>query len=98
MGRRFPRPASEALRRVQESVAPMTPLARAQTQWAGIVGEAIAAQATPVRERRGELTVRCESSVWAQELDLMAPSILTKLNQAIGENSIKKLKFEVGRT
>lgn len=96
MGRRAPRPASEAFRVVRESVAPQTPLGLAQARWEEIVGPAIAAAAEPVAERRGELVVRCESAVWAQELDLMAPTILTRLNAELGA-PIEGLRFEVGR-
>jgi predicted nucleic acid-binding Zn ribbon protein len=95
-GRRFPRPASQAIRRVQASVAPLTPLAAAQSGWAEIVGPAIAAAAIPVSERRGELIVRCESSVWAQELDLMAPAILARLREATGSEAVQGLRFEIG--
>ncbi len=96
MGRRAPRPAAAAFSRVRKSLAPLTPLGLAQAQWSEIVGTGIAAAATPVAERRGELVVRCESSVWAQELDLMAPSILAKLNEAIGTEALTGLRFEVG--
>jgi predicted nucleic acid-binding Zn ribbon protein len=40
----------------------------------------IAAEATPVSERGGVLTISCSASVWAQELDLMGPVVLERLN------------------
>ena len=42
-----------------------------QTAWAEAVGEAVAAEATPVSERDGVVTVACRSATWAQELDLL---------------------------
>ena len=41
-----------------------------------VVGESIASPGEPVSERGGVLTVSCSASVWAHELDLMAPDIL----------------------
>lgn len=97
MGRRAPRPVAEALRAVRESVAPMTPLGLAQSRWIEIVGEGIASAAEPVAERRGVLVIRCESSVWAQELDLMASSILDRLNDGLAATPLTGLRFEVGK-
>ena len=45
------------------------------------VGPSIAAQAQPTAERGGVVTVSCAASVWAQELDLMAPQIITALER-----------------
>ena len=50
--------------------------------WADAVGEAIAGEAGPTSERGGILTVSCSAAVWAQELDLMAPVILERLNRS----------------
>jgi len=96
MGRRAPRPAADAFRAVRESVAPLTPLGIAQARWTELVGEQIASAALPVAERRGELVVRCESSVWAQELDLMAPAILARLHEVLGPGALRGMRFEVG--
>ncbi len=52
----------------------------------------IAAEARPVAERGGVLTVSCAASVWAQELDLMAPAILERLNSALGRGAIARLR------
>ena len=51
-----------------------------QRAWHGAVGAAIAGEAQPTAERGGVVTVSCSASVWAQELDLMAPAILERLN------------------
>jgi hypothetical protein len=47
--------------------------------------------------------VACESAVWAQELELLAPDLLTRFGAALaGEEgrpaagSVKKLRFVVG--
>ena len=83
MRRAAPRPLSLALDSVAERLAPATPLAHLQRAWPGVVGEVIAREARPVSERAGVVTVACGSAVWAQELDLMAPSLLPAMNAAL---------------
>ncbi len=85
--RRSPRPVVLALEEMQSELAPETVLAEAQAAWRASVGDAIAEQARPISERGGVLTVACSASVWAQELDLMAPSIMERLNRALAGSS-----------
>jgi predicted nucleic acid-binding Zn ribbon protein len=67
--------------------APATPLAAVQAAWAGAVGERIAAEARPVAEKGGVVTVSCSSATWAQELDLLSAELLQKLSDALPEGS-----------
>ena len=90
--RRSPRPISLALGRLSEDWAPDTLLAQAQRIWPTVVGEAIAAEAQPVHERAGVLTVACSASVWAQELDLMSSAILEPLNAGLRHGRVTKLR------
>lgn len=91
--RRAPRPAANALRTALDRAAPKTPLAELQAAWAKVVGEQIAAVASPVSERGGEVTVSCSDSVWAQELDLMQGQLLERLRERLGERAPKSLRF-----
>jgi predicted nucleic acid-binding Zn ribbon protein len=91
--RRSPRSLAPALELLRDTVAPATLLAEVQRVWPEAVGAAIAAEAVPTRERGGVLTVSCSASVWAQELDLMAPSILTALNAALEGNPLIRLRY-----
>ena len=93
--RRAPRPASSALRAALERAAPKTPLATLQVAWREVVGERIAAVATPVSERAGEVTVSCSDSVWAQELDLMQDQLIERLRGRLGESAPQSLRFRV---
>jgi predicted nucleic acid-binding Zn ribbon protein len=93
MGRRAPRSAAEALRLVRERAAPRTGIAAVQSAWSDVVGERIAAVAEPVSERAGTVTVECESSVWAQELDLMQDRLLAALRERLGETAPRGLRF-----
>ena len=90
--RRSPRSLSFALDDFRDSVAPDKVLAAVQRDWSEAVGPAIAAEASPTGERNGVLTVSCAASVWAQELDLMGPAILARLNELLGTGAIERLR------
>jgi predicted nucleic acid-binding Zn ribbon protein len=90
--RRSPRSLSFALEDFRDGVEPDTVLAGVQRVWPAAVGSAIATEATPSAERGGVLTVSCTASVWAQELDLMGPAILARLNELLGTQAIKRLR------
>jgi predicted nucleic acid-binding Zn ribbon protein len=97
MGRLAPRPAAKAIQGARRRAAPATTLAATQSVWGATVGPALAAAAEPVGERAGTVTVRCESSVWAQELEMMGPQLLAKLAERLGEKAPRSLRFETGR-
>ena len=79
MSRTAPRPLSEPLRALTAALSPAA-------------GPAIAAAARPTGERAGVLTVRCEAAVWAQELELIAPELIPRLNAALGGEAIRELR------
>jgi predicted nucleic acid-binding Zn ribbon protein len=93
--RRSPRPLSVALEPLQDRWAPDTTLARVQRAWSEAVGDYIAAQARPVSERGGTLTVTCTTAAWAQELDLMAPDVMGRLNELLGASQVTRLRCTV---
>jgi predicted nucleic acid-binding Zn ribbon protein len=80
MRRRAPRPAGVAVAALTSRLAPRTALAEVQRVWPVAVGAAIAAEAQPTAEHDGVVTVSCNSAVWAQELDLMGPDLVARLN------------------
>ena len=100
MRRLAPRPAAWAFERVLASLAPATTLAKVQSCWPSVAGEALAREAQPVSERAGIVTVGCRSSVWAQELALMAPDLTERLNAVLAEDGgrpvVAELRFRVG--
>jgi predicted nucleic acid-binding Zn ribbon protein len=87
-----PRPLSHAVAALADRLAPQTTLAEVQRVWPAAVGDVIAAQAEPTGEREGVLTVTCSSSVWAQELDLMGPDLVGRINAALGADSVRSLR------
>ena len=90
--RRSPRPLSFALDDIRDELEPDSLLAEVQRAWQGAVGAGIAAEAQPTGERGGVVTVSCSASVWAQELDLMAPAILDRLNSALRAGRVSRLR------
>jgi predicted nucleic acid-binding Zn ribbon protein len=93
--RRAPRQALAAIRAARDRAAPRTGLAATQAAWTEVVGEQIAAVATPVSERSGTLTVECVDTVWVQELDLMQTQLLERLSAELGELAPSALRFRV---
>jgi predicted nucleic acid-binding Zn ribbon protein len=79
-----PRRIGDAIAPVRDAVAPQTLLAAVQGAWSEAAGAAIAAEAEPVAERDGTVTVACHSATWAQELDLLAPELLRRLRESPG--------------
>ncbi|MGA2451938.1 MAG: DUF721 domain-containing protein [Solirubrobacteraceae bacterium] len=92
MSRYAPRPLATALEQFTGTLAPASTLARVQEVWESTVGAAIAASSRPTGEHDGVLTVTCEASVWAQELDLMAAELIPRLNHALGTEQIRALR------
>jgi predicted nucleic acid-binding Zn ribbon protein len=90
--RSAPRSLQHALGDLSDELAPATLLGDVQRVWSATVGPSIAAQAQPTADRGGVVTISCAASVWAQELDLMAPQIIQRLNAALGERSVQRLR------
>lgn len=97
MSYKEPRPIADALQRVVARAAPATALARIQGCWEMVAGGVVAAEAEPVAERDGVVTVACRSAVWASELELLSPGLVESLNGALGAHSVRALRFVVGR-
>ena len=77
-------------------VEPPPVLAGGLGWWAGLAGERIAGEAWPVRERDATITIACAKATWAQELDLLQNDLLARLNEALGEPRVRRLRFVVG--
>jgi predicted nucleic acid-binding Zn ribbon protein len=90
-----PRQIGEAVQRVTARAAPATTIARLQGLWESVAGPVIAAEAEPVSERGGVVTVACRSAVWANELELLAPGLVEGLNGALGTPAVGSLRFVV---
>jgi predicted nucleic acid-binding Zn ribbon protein len=90
--RAAPRPLALAVAALRAELEPATPLAAIQRAWPHAAGQTVAAQAQPVAERAGVVTIACRSAVWAQELDLLAPAVVERLNEALGRPAVHALR------
>ena len=65
--------------------------------WDKAVGEKVATRARPFAVSAGCLMVAVESSAWRQELHLMKPAILRRLNSMLGGEYLKDIRFAARR-
>jgi hypothetical protein len=99
MRRLAPRPLKVALDGALPDAAPAGLLGRVQAAWPEVAGTTVAAEAEPVSERSGEVTVGCRSAVWAQELELLGGDLIARLNAALETRAeaapVTRLRFVV---
>lgn len=95
-----PEPLEGVLERAGENRFAKKQLPIPLAHWRAAVGPRIADRARPIALERGVLVVKVVSSVWANELSMLAPQIMKKLaesrpNGAAGVE-VKSLRFRVG--
>ncbi|MFJ7997028.1 DUF721 domain-containing protein [Streptomyces sp. NPDC096310] len=65
-------------------------------RWPQIVGEDLAKHCVPQRYDDAEdarvLTVQCDSTVWATQLRLLAPRLVARLNEDLGQGTVRMIK------
>jgi predicted nucleic acid-binding Zn ribbon protein len=66
-------------------------------RWEALVGPDIAAHCRPQTLTEGELLVVAESTAWATQLRLIAPTIMARLHAQVGGNVVTRLRV-VGPT
>jgi predicted nucleic acid-binding Zn ribbon protein len=91
---RDPKLLSEAMDRLVEAqgwateINVRTLLAR----WPNLVGSVNAAHSQPESYADSVLTVRAESTVWATSLRSIAPQLLARLNEQLGQGTVTAIK------
>jgi predicted nucleic acid-binding Zn ribbon protein len=65
---------------------------RVFTDWAGIVGPEVAQHSEVISFDDGEVEVRTDSTAWATQLRLLAPRIVAKLNELMGDGSVLRIQ------
>ncbi len=66
--------------------------------WADVVGAQIASVTEPLSiTADGVLWVRVSTAAWMNELSLLAPTLLHRLNASPGRAPVKQLRFRLGR-
>ncbi|GGF47334.1 UPF0232 protein [Marmoricola endophyticus] len=59
------------------------------SRWGAIVGPDIAAHATPESYVEGRLVVRADSTAWATQLTLMASSLVRRIDEELGDETVR---------
>lgn len=61
--------------------------------WSEVVGKSVANHTEPERVEHGVVIVRVSSATWRQELYLKKKEIVEKINNKIGKNVIRDIRF-----
>lgn len=63
-------------------------------RWPEIVGEDLAKHCVPQRYDEDErvLTVQCDSTAWATQLRVLAPTLVARLNEDLGHGTVRMIK------
>ncbi|MFG2637757.1 DUF721 domain-containing protein [Streptomyces sp. NPDC048362] len=63
-------------------------------RWPQIVGEDLAKHCVPQRYDEDErvLTVQCDSTAWATQLRVLAPTLVARLNEDLGHGTVRLIK------
>jgi predicted nucleic acid-binding Zn ribbon protein len=65
-------------------------------QWERAVGAVIARHAQPSAVRGRKLTVTVDSSAWMQQLSLLRPEIINKVNACLREDAVETIALRIG--
>ena len=57
-------------------------------RWSQIVGDEVAQHCEPESFADGRLVVRTDSTAWATQLRLLAPTVLRRLNEELGDGTV----------
>lgn len=63
-------------------------------RWSRIVGEQVAQHCQPTSYADGNLAVRCDSTAWATQLRLLAPTLVRRLNEELGHGTVLTIVVE----
>jgi predicted nucleic acid-binding Zn ribbon protein len=58
------------------------------SRWDAIVGTEVARHARPEAFADGRLTVRTDSTAWATQMRLLAPDVVRRLNEVLGDGTV----------
>lgn len=92
---RDPRPAGAVLDDVGGSLGWRTPLAQHDLMraWVQIAGEDVARHGVVEGIQDGVLLVRCDSTAWATQLQLLRPQIAARIAAAHAEAGVVGIRF-----
>jgi len=92
---RDPRGLGDVVEQLTAQLGWDSPLERAEltAAWAELVGPDNAAHSAPAGIEEGVLTVRCDSTAWAQQLRLMRAAVLTRITERYPAAGIDGIRF-----
>lgn len=61
-------------------------------RWAELVGDEVAAHCTPESFADAKLVVRTDSTAWATQLKLLAPTVVRRLNEQLGHGTVSVIE------
>jgi hypothetical protein len=71
-------------------------MSRIWSLWPSAVGAQIAGNTRPTAYKGHTLYVNVESSPWMQELRFLKSDIIYKVNETLGTDAVRTIKFRVG--
>lgn len=94
-GGRDPRELDAVLDALTTSMGWSSPLAKSEllVAWPELVGPDVAAHAEPEGVEDGLLTVRCDSTAWAQQLRTMRSTVLARIAERHPAAGIESIRF-----
>jgi predicted nucleic acid-binding Zn ribbon protein len=81
-----------------EAIAPTDPLTRITVIWPEVVGAAIAKHTRPSGIKGSELVVECDSSVYAQEIELLSRKVLKGISETLEGPAPTSLRCSLKKT
>lgn len=66
--------------------------------WSEVVGKEIAGHVRPLDIVDGVLLIDADHGAWRQEITLLAPKIISRLNELFGQETVQELRWHRGFT
>ncbi len=64
------------------------------SRWEAIVGRDVGQHVTPQSYADGRLVVRTDSTAWATQMKLLAPDVVRRLNEVLGDGTVQAIDVE----
>jgi len=64
------------------------------SRWEAIVGKDVGQHVNPESFADGRLVVRTDSTAWATQMKLLAPDVVRRLNEVLGEETVQVIDVE----
>jgi predicted nucleic acid-binding Zn ribbon protein len=64
------------------------------SRWEAIVGHDVGQHVSPESFAEGRLVVRTDSTAWATQMKLLAPDVVRRLNEVLGEGTVEAIVVE----